>query len=83
MCLKLITFGTSSTLLTFGEKYFEYGEKGIKAKGIAIRGYISDFIVHLIASYLFGECNNKFKEVLWKGMYRYNGFSLFKVKKLL
>ena len=39
LCLKLIAFVMSSTLLTFEEKYYEYGEKGIKTKGLAIGGY--------------------------------------------
>ena len=39
LCLKLIAFGMSSTLLTFEDKYYEYGEKGIKTKGLAIGGY--------------------------------------------
>ena len=40
-CLKLIAFGMSSTLLTFREKYFEYGEKGFETKGLAIGRYKS------------------------------------------
>ena len=40
----------SSTLLTFGGKYFEYGEKGIKTKGLAIDGYESAFLEDLVAS---------------------------------
>ena len=43
LSLKLIMFGMSSTLLTFGEKYLEYGEKGIESKGLAIGPYKSDF----------------------------------------
>ena len=39
LCLKLIAFGMSSTLLTFEDKYYEYGEKGIETKGLAIGGY--------------------------------------------
>ena len=64
LCLKLIAFGMSSTLLKFEEKYYEYGEKGIKTKGLAIGGYESAFLADLVASYLFKKCNNQFKEVL-------------------
>ena len=39
LCLKIVAFGMSSTLLTSEEKYFEYGEKGITTKGLAIGGY--------------------------------------------
>ena len=41
-----------------------------KTKGIAIGGYESYFFADLVASYLFEKCNNQFKEVLWKGIYR-------------
>ena len=49
-----------STLLTFGGEYFEYSDKGIKKKGLAIGGYESAFHADLVASYLFDNCNNKF-----------------------
>ena len=52
LCLKLIAFGMSSTVLTFKEKYFEYGEKGIKTKSLAIGGYKSAFLANLLESYL-------------------------------
>ena len=48
----------TSTLLTFGEKYFEYGEKGIETKGLIIGGYETSFLADLVASYLFTKCNN-------------------------
>ena len=38
LCLKLIAFGMSSTLLKFGERYFEFGEKDIYKKVIEIGG---------------------------------------------
>ena len=63
----------SSNLLTFGDKYFEYNENGIETKVLAIGGYKTTFLADLVASYLFENFNNKFKEVLWKGMYRDDG----------
>ena len=39
LCLKLVSFGTSSTLPKFRYKYFEYGEKGIETKGLEIGRY--------------------------------------------
>ena len=83
LCLKLIAFGVISTLLTFGRKSFEYGEKGILKKGLTIVGYESDFLADLVASYLFDHCNNHFKEVLWKGIYVHDGLLVFKGKKSL
>ena len=68
LCLKLIAFGMSSTLLTFEDKYYEYGEKGIKTKGLVIGGYESAFPADLVASFLLERYSNQFKEVLWKGI---------------
>ena len=73
----------SSTLLTFEDKYYEYGEKGIETKGLAIGGYESTFLADLVASYLFEKFSNKIKEVLWKGIYRDDGLLVFKGKKSL
>ena len=40
----LVTFGMSSTVLTFGGKYCEYGDKDIETKGSAIDRCISAFL---------------------------------------
>ena len=37
----------------------------------------------LLASDLFEKFNNQFNEILWKEIYRDNGFLVFKGKKLL
>ena len=73
-CLKLIAFRMSYTLLTFEDKYYEYREKGIKTKGLAIGGYESAFLADLVASYLLEKLSNQFREVLWKGIYIDYGF---------
>ena len=39
LCLKLVAFGMSSTLLTSGYKNFDYGEKGVETKGLEIGRY--------------------------------------------
>ena len=78
LCLKLVAFGMSSTLLIFEEKYFEYREKGTETKGLAIGGYVLAFLADLVISYLFKKYYNQFKEVLRKGIYRDNGLLVFK-----
>ena len=70
----------SSTLLAFEKKYYEYCDKGIEKKGLAIGGYESAFLAYLVVSYLFEKCINPFKEVLWKGIYRDDGLLVFKVR---
>ena len=83
LCLKLIGFGMSSTLLNFQDKYYEYGDEGLETKGLAIGGYESAFLVDLVASYLLEVTNNQFKEVMWRGIYRDDGLLVFKGKKSL
>ena len=68
----------SSTLLNFQYIYDEYGEEGSEKKGLAIGGYESAFLADLVASYLFEVTNNKFKEVLWRGIYRDDGLLMLK-----
>ena len=58
-------------------------ERKAETKGLAIGGYVSAFLADLVTSYLFEKCYNQFKEVLRKGIYRDNGFLLFKGKKSL
>ena len=43
LCLSLIAFRMSSTILKLEEKYFECGEKGTK-EGLAIGRYKSNFL---------------------------------------
>ena len=53
LCLELIRFGMSSTLICFNGEYYEYhgGEKA--EQGLAIGGYELAFLTDLVASYLF------------------------------
>ena len=50
LCLELILFGVSSTLISFDGDYYEYhgGEK--EEQGLAIGGYESDLLSNLVAS---------------------------------
>ena len=50
----------------------------VKKKVLAIGGYESVFMEYLVSSYLFKVTNNKFKEVLWRVIYRYGGLLVFK-----
>ena len=52
-------------------------------KGLAIGAYKLAFLANMVASDLFEKCKNKFREVLWRGIYRYNVLLVSEVKKLL
>ena len=50
LCLRLIGFGMSSTLLNFQDKYYEYGDEGLETKGLEIGGYESALLADFVAS---------------------------------
>ena len=60
LCLELIRFGMSSTLICFDGEYYEYygGEK--EEQGLAIGGYELAFLADLVASYLFEKAKAHF-----------------------
>ena len=53
LCLELIHFRMSSTLISFGGEYYEYHGGEIEEQGLSIGGYESAFLDDLVASYLF------------------------------
>ena len=75
LCLDLIRFGISSTLL-----YYEYhgGEK--EEQRLAIGGYESAFLADLVASYLFEKSKPIFCPTIYHSIYRYDGLVFFKGK---
>ena len=81
LCLKLIGFGISSTILNFRENVYDYGWEGLEKKGLEIRSYESALLANLVASYLFEVTNNQFKEFLWRGIYRDNIFLALKGRR--
>ena len=69
------------TLLKFQEKYYEYGEDGLEIKALEIGDCESEFLADLVASYLLEATKDKFKEFLWKVMYRDDGLLVFKGRR--
>ena len=56
VCLDLIKFGMNNTLLTFVDKYYEYGETtDPEEKALTIGGYESAWLADLVAAYIL--CN--------------------------
>ena len=51
VCLDMIRFGMGNTLLTFVDKYYEYGgEVNIEEKGLTIGGYESTWLANLVVA---------------------------------
>ena len=53
LCLDIIQFGMSSTLISFNGEYYKYHGGEREEQGLAIGGYESAFLADLAASYLF------------------------------
>ena len=72
----------SNTLLTFKDKYYEYGGS-IKPerKGLTIGGYESAWLADLVASFILDKVEEILKDTTnYAGIYRDDGFIAFKGK---
>ena len=79
VCLDMIRFGMGNTLLTFVDKYYEYGgEVNVEEKGLTIGGYESVWLADLVAAYLLENATDIFDPTMFKGIYRDDGFVVFK-----
>ena len=81
LCLDLIQFGMSSTLISFDGEYYEYHGGEREEQGLAIGGYESAFLADLVASYLFEKATPIFRPTIYHGIYRDDGLVFFKGKK--
>ena len=81
LCLDLIQFGMSLTLISFDGEYYEYhgGEK--EEQGLAIGGYKSAFLADPVASYLFKKATPISRPTIYHGIYQDDGLVVFKGKK--
>ena len=77
-CLKLIQFGMSNTLITFVNKYYEYGgdTEGNK-QGLTIGGFEPVWLADLIAAYILQKTQEIFNEMKYHRIYRDDGFIIF------
>jgi hypothetical protein len=80
-CLEMVRFGMGNTLVTFVDKYYEYGgEADVEEKGLTIGGYESAWLADLAASYLLENAGEMFDPAVFKGIYRDDGFVVFRNK---
>ena len=74
-CLEMIGFGMKNTLVSFIDKYYEYGgEMEDEKRGLTIGGYESAWLADLVAAYLLEMTKEKFDNFVYHGIYRDNGF---------
>ena len=81
-CLKMIEFGMGNTLITFKDKYYEYGgSTNIEERGLTIGGYESAWLADLVASFLLENSQDLFEQTSkYHGIYRDDGIIFFKGK---
>ena len=80
LCLELIRFGMSSTLICFDGEYYKYHGSKKEEQGLAIGRYKSTFLADLVASYLFEKARVHFHPTIYYGIYRDDGMVVFKEK---
>ena len=78
-CLEMDKFGMGNTLLTFIDKYCEYGgEDDVEERGLTIGGNELAWLADLVTSYILENMKEHFKEMPFKGIYCHDGIVIFK-----
>ena len=78
LCLELIHFRMSSTIIYFDIKYYEYHGREREEQGLAIGEYESTFLADLVASYLFEKSISNFRLTICHGIYKDDGLVVLK-----
>ena len=82
LCLEIIRFGMSSTLISFDGEYYEYHGGYREEQGLAIGEYESSFLANLVAYYLFEKAKAKFHPTTYHGIYKDDGLVEFTENKI-
>ena len=82
LCLDLIFFGMTNTLIAFQDEYYLYdGDLKPAERGLTIGGYESAWLADLVMSYLLeATYDSLFDPMHFFGMYRDDGLAVFKGK---
>jgi hypothetical protein len=68
-----------NTLLTFVNKYYEYGGNlDVEDRGLTIGGYELAWLANLCMAYVTDNSRNILNELVYEGIYRDNGIMIFK-----
>ena len=83
LCLDLIFFGMSNTLISFQDGFYLYdGDKKPEERGLTIGGYESAWLADLVMSYLLEVTYDTLYDPMhFFGVYRDDGLAVFKGKK--
>ena len=81
-CLSMIEFGMGNTFFSFRDQHYQYNGHGdADNKGLTIGGFESAWLADLVASWLLETCANHFEHCIFDGIYRDDGFIVFKGKR--
>ena len=80
LCLELIQFGMSSTLISFNREYYKYHGGKKEQQRLAIGGYESAFLANLVAPYLIEKYKTLINRKTCHGIYQDDGLVVFKGK---
>jgi hypothetical protein len=77
-CLEILKFSMKGNILTFQDKYFEYGsiEKN-QDKGVNIGSFEAAFTTDTVIAFLLEKCKELFKDGVYGKIYRDDGFKVF------
>ena len=80
LCLGLIYFGMTNTLIMFQDQYYLYdGDLKPEERGLTIGGYESAWLADLVMSYLLeATYDSLYNPMHYFGMYRDDGLAVFK-----
>ena len=81
LCLELILYEMSSTLISFDREYYNYHGGENNEQGLAIGGYELVLNSKPVASYLFEKATTLLNRTTYHGIYQYDGLVAFKGKK--
>ena len=76
--LEMQQFSMGNTIITFRDKYYEYGvSEDPMERGLTIGGYDSAWLADMVAGYLLDLAENHFEMTTFFGMYRDDGNVVF------
>ena len=78
----MIGFGMKNTLVSFVNKYYEYGgDMESEKRGLTIGGFESAWLADLVAAFILKKTESLFSDFIYHGIYRDDGFIIMKGKE--
>jgi hypothetical protein len=75
----MIKFGMGNTLLTFVNKYYEYGSNlDVEDRGLMIGRYESAWLADLCMAYVMDNSRDILDDLIYDSIYRDDGIVVFK-----